>query len=317
MFLSLVARIVVAVADATITLCYPRLTWKFFRRLGYWPRLAAPRSFREKMQWRKIFDRNPLFVQLQDKLSCRAYVAQLVPDQAMPAVRWSGDEAAALPRDGLPDAFVLKTNHGSGFNLMVPDRCAFTHDALVSAGRRLLQRRIQDKRREWAYTAIAPRLYVEDMLRTATGAPPPEYKITVMNGRPVLIAAVDFDGRQRRYGYYSPAWVRIEVAIGAGSRAADAPPPPSLARMLQTATIIGRQVDMVRVDFYDVDGAAYFGECTVYSVSGLLPIRPRALDFAWGAQWQLANSDFFTARLPWPLRVYRWALAARLPQSSG
>jgi hypothetical protein len=69
------------------------------------------------------------------------------------------------------------------------------------------------------------------------------------------------------------------------------------------------------VDFYDVDGIDYFGECTIYSVSGLLPIRPQEFDFAWGATWDITKSSFFGARVGWPLRLYRWALANRPPHA--
>ena len=78
---------------------------------------------------------------------------------------------------------------------------------------------------------------------------------------------------------------------------------------------IGGMVDMLRVDFYDADGVAYFGECTVYPVSGLLEIRPRGFDFEWGARWRLARSAFFAIQLGPLMRAYRWALSLHLAQT--
>ena len=45
----------------------------FRRRVGYFPNIALPRRYNEKMLWRKIFDHNPLFADSSSTcgLSCR------------------------------------------------------------------------------------------------------------------------------------------------------------------------------------------------------------------------------------------------------
>lgn len=306
------AGLILAVAEIVLLCRFPRLVKRFYLRLGYWPRLAGPRSFREKIHWRKIFDRNPLFVRLQDKLISKMAVADVAPDQRMPAVLWSSDDPEQFRLDELPQRFVVKTNHGSGFNVMVYDRAQADRDALVARARHFFARQYGHKKLEWAYEGIAPRLYVEEMLKTANGDPPDEYKVTVMNGRPVLITAVRLEGKRRAYAYFTPDWKRLPVTIGDGSKAGTIDRPRCLDHMLATAAAVGRLVDMVRIDFYDVDGVDFFGECKIYSVSGLLPIDPRTYDFAWGREWDITGSYFFSGPLPWPLRPYRWALRTRL-----
>ena len=34
-------------------------TRRFRKRVGHWPNYVEPRTFNEKIQWRKLFDRNP------------------------------------------------------------------------------------------------------------------------------------------------------------------------------------------------------------------------------------------------------------------
>jgi hypothetical protein len=311
---SLAATLVLGMASVAVFLTHPRLLYLFDEKVGYWPHLAVPRSYREKMQWRKVFDRNPRFVRLQDKLQSKEIVHELVPDQRMPAVLWSGDDADAIPLDRLPPTFVLKTNHGSGFNKLA-DGHTIAPAQLIDQARTFLKSRWGRMRREWAYTQIVPKLFVEEVLRTRSGQMPDEYSVTVMNGRPLFVTAQRQVGGAPFYGYYTTDWVRLPVLIGAGRRDGDIERPRCLDHMLHTAAAVGRLVDMLRVDFYDVDGVDYFGECTVYSVSGLLPIRPRNYDFDWGRQWDIGESAFFTARLGPALRLYRWALATRLAAS--
>jgi len=283
----------------------------FRRKVGYWPRLAAPRTYRDKIQWRKIFDRNPFFPKLQDKLISKVIVRALVPDQAMPAVLWEGADAGAMPADLPSPPYVLKGNHGCRFNVMVREADAGAHARLVTDGHRLMRSRWGGDIREWAYGRIAPRLFLEEMLVTSSGLPPVECKITVLHGHPLVITAENRTHAGTTYGYYSDNWSRLPMEVGDGSRSTDIPRPLCLDRMLHAASLIGSLVDMVRVDFYDVDGKACFGECTIYPVSGLLPIRPRRFDIEWGDAWDLRQSWFFRSNLSLPLRVYRWALGTR------
>jgi hypothetical protein len=45
---------------------------------GRKPRLLRPRRFTEKMQWRKLFDLNPLYAVISDKLAVRDFIAERV-----------------------------------------------------------------------------------------------------------------------------------------------------------------------------------------------------------------------------------------------
>jgi hypothetical protein len=209
----------------------------------------------------------------------------------------------------LPSSFVLKSNHGRGFNVMADEGRRADRAVLMEKGRSFLRQRWGRMKREWAYSRIVPRLFVEETLRTADGRAPDEYAVTVMNGAPLFITAQRSEDGRTAYGYYTPTWRRLPVTIGLGTRGADVPRPRCLDAMLRTASAVGGLVDMLRVDFYDVDGVAYFGECTVYSVSGMLPVHPVAFDLDWGRRWDIGRAAFFTAPLGPFGRIYRWALA--------
>ena len=85
-------------------------------------RLNPPQTYGEKLQWLKLYDRQPVYTQMADKIAARDFVAArvgkkyLIPEIA----RYSRAEDvdwAALPR-----RFALKCAHGSSSNILCRDK---------------------------------------------------------------------------------------------------------------------------------------------------------------------------------------------------
>lgn len=311
------AEVILMMTQFFLTMRYVRFMRSFRKQVGYWPSLARPRTYREKTQWRKIFDRNPMLPRLQDKLVAKEIVRAVAPEQKMPKVLWSGVDPEAIPFHQLNQPYVLKANHGCGMNVMVCEPRAVTQGELVNSGKNFLQKRHGMAYLEWAYQVIPPQLFIEELLGTPNGEPPLEYKIGLLNGKPIHITVARKTPSGTAYGYYRADWTRIPITVGNVPVIDDVSKPRSLHHMLSTAQAIGNLIDMVRVDFYEVDGEAYFGECTVYSVSGTLALRPRCIDFEWGACWDITQSNFFHSKIGIFLRIYRWALGCSVSAHVG
>lgn len=57
---------------------------QFWERVGYNPNIALPGRYHEKMLWRKLFDRNPLFEVFCDKLATKDFVRKRTPGLKLP-----------------------------------------------------------------------------------------------------------------------------------------------------------------------------------------------------------------------------------------
>ena len=114
-------RLVLAVARLLITLRHPALVVRFVMKLGYLPNPATPVRYHELLLWRKIVDRNPLFVTLTDKLAAKAHIRDACPEIAVPQTLWSGRNPADIPLDLLAGNVIVKTNHGCAMNIFVAD----------------------------------------------------------------------------------------------------------------------------------------------------------------------------------------------------
>lgn len=253
----------------------------YHAKLGTWPNLEAPHGFNEKILFKMLHDRRPGLTLFSDKLRVRDYVRKAAPALSFPELYWWSSRAEGLPFDALPSAFVLKANHGSGWNCLVRDKSTLRRPDLVRLGKRWLDSDFTIVGREWAYRNIRRALYAEQLLQDSGASMLPDYKLFVFNGK-VRLIQVDRDRFTRHTQVlYDERWNFVEgtVAAAQGERIEK---PRSLALMIETAEALSAGIDFLRVDLYDVDGRVYFGELTSSPNKGLSPFRPPSLDHLLG-----------------------------------
>lgn len=101
------------------------LTNKFRKKIGYTPNFDTPKSFNEKVNYRMIYDRNPLYTQLADKLAVREYVSRKIGDQYLVPILATYNDVNEINIDKLPERFVLKCNHDSGSSVICVNKAQF------------------------------------------------------------------------------------------------------------------------------------------------------------------------------------------------
>jgi len=266
----------------------------YYRQFGRWPDLDRPGGFNEKIIFKILNDRRPYLTLFSDKLRVRSYVGRTAPMLLLPALYWWSDRAQDLPYEALPKEFVLKANHGSGWNCVVRDKTALRRRDLVKLARAWLLSDFTLVGREWAYKNIRRAVYAEELLRDDRHDAPPDYKLFVFGGK-VRVIQVDRDRLTRHTQIlYDERWNRIEGTVAAAQGEPIARP-VSLAAMLDAAELLSAGVDFVRVDLYEIGGKAYFGELTNSPNKGLSPFRPASLDQYLGAYLQ---PDDYSQELP-------------------
>ncbi|MFN7000721.1 MAG: hypothetical protein ACK4ST_11950, partial [Elioraea tepidiphila] len=172
----------------------PRLHVKYVRRMGRLPDVALPRSFPDRMLWRKQFDRNPLFVTFADKLATKDWIAERLPGLPIPRTLWRGADPAAIPPALLRPGVIVKANHGSNFNLPIRERVP-PHDEVVALARRWLRRSWGRHRGEWHYAHVRREVFVEEMV--GGDGPLADIQIRAGAGRAAL-CSVTFDTKTPR-----------------------------------------------------------------------------------------------------------------------
>ena len=112
----------------TLSPISPNLT----SRILYWRKfkrpldLREPKTLNEKIIWLKLnqYNHNPLVTQCADKWRVREYVRSAGWGSILNESYGVWDSARCIPWERLPQAFVLKCNHGCGYNLICTDKNA-------------------------------------------------------------------------------------------------------------------------------------------------------------------------------------------------
>lgn len=84
--------------------------------------LDAPVTFNEKVQWVKIYDRNPLKTLLADKYLAKEWVAEKIGEEYVVPLLGVWDRFDDIDFSKLPEQFVLKLNNASGSNIIVTNK---------------------------------------------------------------------------------------------------------------------------------------------------------------------------------------------------
>jgi hypothetical protein len=262
-----------------------RVHRRYARAHGRAPRLLRPRRYTEKMQWRKLFDFNPLFPVLCDKIAVREYIAARVGREHLIPLLWSG-ALADIPFDAVARPYVLKSSHASGQVIMVG--CDDVPDTVAMRARaeRWLAIDHGAAHDEPGYVPVPRRLMIEQAVAAASGARPDELRLFVFDGKVAVINTVFVeDDRLRNGAFHTPEWTRLDWHF---TRSVDRafPKPSRLDDMIGIAERLGKGLDHVRVDFYDCGDCIWIGELTIYPWSGYSRFNPDEADLTLGACWR-------------------------------
>ena len=258
--------------------------------LGYAPNLSHPRTYNERLGWRILHDRNPLFPRTIDKIAVRDYVAARAGGDILIPLIGVYDRAADIPWDMLPNRFALKANHGWNMNLLVHDKSALDREAAMRRADGWLRYSHYRETGEWGYRDIRPRLLVEELLLDDNGHVPEDIKFYVFGGR-VRLLRIHVD----RFGahgvnFYDPE-LRLLPFAQTLPTDPDFTPRPEMQALAATAERLGADFDYARIDLYLVRGETRFGEITHYDGSACIPFTPPEYDRILGDMWGAARAD--------------------------
>jgi len=254
---------------------------------GRKPRLLRPQRFTEKMQWRKLFDLNPVYAVLSDKLAVRDFIAERVGTDLLIPLLWVGNDPDAVPFDTLDPPYVIKSTHASEQVLIVRRREDVDADAAVATFKAWLLSCYGTLKDEPGYVPVPRRLMVERMLLGTDGNSPKERKLFVFDGRLrfVQTTVADEGGIHRHRAFHDRDWRPLDWYLKTPNQTC--PQPKRYAEIIALAERLGKGFDHVRVDIYDADDSIWVGELTLYSWSGLTPFTPDEADKLVGSYWPL------------------------------
>ena len=258
---------------------------RYRKRVQRTPDLKNPKYFTELMQWRKLHDKNPVYTLISDKLAVRDYVKDKVGSGFLIPLIRSARNWDELDFNSLPETFIIKANHGSGWNEIVLEKSNADEPVLRRTCENWLKQNYYYGLLEWQYKDIKPRLIVEKLLRDENGRIPDDIKCYCfnINGDIEVVISVNQDRfDHHKLSFYDSDWQRLPFGIRLPQPVQDYPRPENLDEILLAARKLASDFSYVRVDLYNLSGKVYFGEYTLTPGSGLDPFDPDEWDIRLG-----------------------------------
>jgi len=266
---------------------YAAVNLMYFARFRRLPNLRHPRTFTEKIAWRKLYQHNPQFPVFSDKIAVKEEIAKLIGEQYIIETLWAGDAPEDIPFDELEPPYVIKVNHSCGGNVFIRTAQEIKREEIVASMREQLAFSHGHRFREWGYSGIPHKVMVERMIEMPGGDVPEDYKFYVYHGR-VHFIHLDcnrFRGHERNL--YDREWNLLPVELRYPLISAPVSKPVNLDQMTMLAEKIGAQFDFVRVDLYSPPQGILFGEVTFYPGAGLVAFIPKEWNVRFGEPWQI------------------------------
>ena len=228
-----------------------------------------PKSFNEKLNWLKLYDRRLEYVMMADKYEVRKYIEEKLGEEYLIPVLGVWNSADEIDFSKLPEQFVLKCTHDSASVVICKDKHTFNKENAIERLKSSLKINYFYPSREWPYKEIKPRIIAEQYMVDESHTELKDYKIYNFNGKPELIQ-VDF-GRFTHHerNLYSTEWEYIDEQIEYPKNSkVQIAKPDNLEEMLMCAKKLSKGLPSVRTDFYSINGKTYFGEITFYQEGG-------------------------------------------------
>lgn len=262
----------------------------FEKRHGYrldWNNLS---TYSEKMQWAKIFDKDPRKVLCTDKFEVRKWVSKKIGEDYLIPLIGTWDNAKNIDFNLLPNKCVLKTNCSSGDVIIIKNKNKLTNKEIRGYKEKLnyyLEMKFGFNTCEVHYNKIKPKIIAERFIESPHDDLQ-DYKFLCFDGKPYFCWVDVGRYHDHKRNVYDLDWkLQNWHQFNYGTTDKPIKKPENFEKMVKLAEILASDFKHVRVDFYNVDGKIYFGEMTFTNSSGFERIEPQEADLMLGNLWNI------------------------------
>lgn len=271
---------------ATALECLPArwsITIEHMRCVGCWPDLDDPKTFNEKIQWRKLHGDHELYARLSNKVLVKNHVSAILGEAFVTPTIWHGTTLPPREERIWPFPYVIKANHDSGSVIFVRNEAERDWEYIEKTCHQWLRKPFAPYLRENWYHSIEPQILVEPFL----GHDLIDYKFYTFNGRVEYIHINTDRFTDHKVTFFDRNWRRQPFSRKYPVDFRKISPPVHFREMMEAAERIGEGIDFVRVDFYDLPDGARLGELTFAPGSGYEAFDPPEYDRIVGECWNV------------------------------
>ena len=254
--------------------------------------LSNPKTFNEKINWLKLFDRKDIYTTMVDKYLAKDYVANIIGREYIIPTIGVYNSFDEIDINKLPDEFVIKNNHDSGNVFICKNKKNFN---FIIAKRKLsksLKKDFYYINREWPYKNIKHKIIIEKYMKDINSDDLTDYKFYCFNGEPKYLYVSNglSDHTKTKMDFLDINYNRAIFGRKDYKHFEKIPPKPkNYSKMIELAKILSKDIPFLRVDFYEVNKKIYFGELTFSPCGGFMKFYPSDWDEKLGDMLDLSK----------------------------
>ena len=253
------------------------LSVKYYSRFGKKMNWRQPQTFNEKLNWLKLYYRDPKLTTKADKYAVKELVANAVGQEYVVPCYGVYQDFGEIDFNQLPNQFVVKATHDSSGATVCRDKSQFDIEAAKAKFDMVMKRNWYYSSGEWVYKNIPHRIIVDKFLDDGREGELQDYKFWCFNGEPRLMYITN-KGKNIYENFYNMDFHAVEANHGFPRTMPEYEKPKGFEIMKNLAEKLSKGIPFVRVDFFEVDDKVYFGEFTFYDWAGLKPFADEKWD---------------------------------------
>ncbi len=250
----------------------------YFIKTGQKLNLRCPKTLNEKIQWLKIYDNLPIKTQLTDKVLVRDWIKEKIGEEYLKPVLWIGDKFDEIPFENLPNSFIIKTNHGCKWQIIVKDKAQYISNAkLVNTTKKFFEEWLNQSFFGWSdfetqYINIEPKIIIEQLLQEPSGEKPQEFEIWCFNGVPKIFQKLKFDNTSKlaKYHTFDENFNDININFFAERLFYETEADDYLKKAVELSKTLSQGFKLARVDWMSMKNKLYFEKMTFTPQSGFI-----------------------------------------------
>lgn len=257
----------------------------YFVIMGRRLNLKDPKTFNEKLQWLKLYNRKDIYTKMVDKYDVKKYVEDICGSEYVIKTFGVYENFDDINFDSLPNKFVIKCTHDSGGVCVCKNKQEFDILSARQKINRCLKNNFFYTGREWPYKNVKPRIIVEEYLENDKDEDLNDYKLMCFNGK-VKCSFVCSDRYTKdglKVTFFDTKWRKMTFARHYPTSNEKIPKPKNYGKMVELAEKLACDLPFVRIDFYEVKNKIYFGEITFYPGNGVEEFTPEKYDYILGS----------------------------------
>ena len=261
----------------------------YIRNLHSIPNLKQPKNFNEKLQYIKLYDHNPKYTKMVDKLAMREIIKEKIGEGYTVPVLGIWNSFEEIDFNTLPDRFVLKCNHDSGSYIICPNKELLDLDKAKKKISIALKHNYYYQNREWIYKDIKPQVFAEQFLKDNETDFLWDYKFFCFHGKPRIMYVEQEASDNKTAAFFDMDKNFLDLEMDDPRPSVPPELPDCFDIMKGISAVLSEGIPFLRVDFFVINGKIYVGEMTFFHDGGFGKIRQKEWNLRMGSWIDLSG----------------------------